>query len=212
MSNLFVIGITGGVGAGKTSFLQYLKEKYDAVLLIADAIAGTFRLPGGKIYNEIVKEFGTGILNEDTTINNARLADILFESEANVQKMDAIVHPAVVNYMAERIEAERLEAYISASDSPRLVIIEAAILFEGNAAHLCDDIWYIRTSEDIRIERLMKNRGYSLEKCHNIIDNQMSDQEFLEKCSYVISNDGEPAEAFPAVDERIEYLKGANND
>ncbi len=205
MAGLLVIGITGGVGAGKSSILTYLKKRYDATILEADSIGRVMMMPGGRTYGRIVSEYGEEILNEDKTINSKKVAEIVFNNKKGLKSINEIVHPEVVSFLSERIAAEKLEAVVS-NEKTRIVCIEAALLFEGGADHLCDEIWYIYASEETRIERLKMSRGYSEKKSISIMRNQMSEEEFREKCDYCIDNDRDLPDVYRQIDERMSFI------
>ena len=113
MAGLLVIGITGGVGAGKSSILTYLKKRYDAKVLEADSIGRVMMMPGGRTYGRIVAEYGEEILNEDKTINSKKVAEIVFNNKKGLKTINEIVHPKVVSFLSKRIAAEKLEAVVS---------------------------------------------------------------------------------------------------
>lgn len=207
MSQCVIIGVTGGVGAGKSTILAYLKEKYQAVILEADAIGRVLMMPGGETYRQILDTYGEDLKRKDGMIDTQRLAKRLFEETGDTAGINAIVHPAVVNYMKRRIEQERLEAYLNRENSLHLVILEAAILFEGGAAPLCDDIWYVWASEEERTRRLMESRGYSEEKVRAIMKQQMSEAEFREKCDFTLPNEGDWDKTRRMIDEHIQELQ-----
>lgn len=206
MGRVVVLGITGGVGAGKSTVLAYLKERYHAVIIMADLVAKTLMEPGGETYGEILRQFGDDLAGEDGEINKELLAKRIFELGYGTSKINDLVHPAVVRQISKKIEQQRLEAMISTSDTMRLVVIEAALLFEGHADVLCDKIWYIHADSEVRIARLMESRGYSREKCMAIIERQMSHEEFMEKCDAVLDNGGALCKVRAQIDEQIRAL------
>ena len=102
-----VIGITGGVGSGKSRVLSYLEEKHHAVICQADQVAWELQKPGQKCYLQIVEHFGTGILNDDKTIDRKVLGQIVFENNAKLQVLNAIMHPAVKSEIQKCILMEK---------------------------------------------------------------------------------------------------------
>lgn len=206
MGKLVVIGITGGIGSGKSTILTYLKQKYNASIIIADVVAKQLMEPGGETYDDILAQFGEDLKGPGGNIDKVLLAKRLFEQDYGTSKINEIVHPAVVKKVIQRIEQEKLEAAAS-TDETRLLIIEAALLFEANADELCDEVWYVYADEETRINRLMEDRGYSRERCVATMKNQLSEDEFREKCGFVIDNSGEPEEAYAQMDKHIGELK-----
>lgn len=177
-----IIGITGGVGAGKSSVLNYIQQNYKARVIMADLVAHKIEEPGHKCYYRIVETFGSSILNADTTINKQKLAQIVFADDEKRIKLNSIVHPFVKEYIMNEINAER------ESGKVKFFIIEAALLLEDKYDLICDEIWYIYTTEEIRRERLKIARGYSDEKINLIFNSQLSEEDFKIKCDIVIDN------------------------
>lgn len=207
MGRLIVLGITGGVGAGKSTVLSYLKERYHAVIIMTDLVAKALMEPGGETYETLLRQFGQDLADEDGYIDKALLAKRIFESGYGTAKINELVHPAVVRRISDRIEQQRLEAFIDPSDTLHLLVVEAALLFEGHADVLCDKIWYIYAASEVRIMRLMESRGYSREKCLAIMENQMSDEAFRKKCDAVLDNSGDPEAVWLQIDEQLRTLE-----
>lgn len=179
-----VIGITGGIGSGKSKVLDFLKEKHNAKTYQADLIAHQLQLPGTQGYQKIVECFGSGILTTDKTINRNLLGAIVFEDPHKLQVLNAIMHPMVKTKIKEIIRQD-VENHIP------LIVVEAALLLEENYDQLCDEIWYIYADENVRKLRLKETRGYSDEKISRIIKSQLPTETFLEKCKIVIDNSGD---------------------
>mgnify|MGYP003294873573 CR=1 FL=1 len=176
-----IIGITGGVGSGKSRVLSFLEEKYKAVICQADHVAWKLQEPGQKSYIDIVEYFGKSILNENQTINRGLLGKIVFNDVTKLQKLNEITHPAVKNYIKEQINIEK-------EKGSQFFIIEAALLLEDHYDEICDEIWYIHTDVEKRIQRLMSSRGYTREKAVSIINNQASEEFFRSHADCVIEN------------------------
>ncbi|CBL35956.1 dephospho-CoA kinase [butyrate-producing bacterium SM4/1] len=172
-----VIGITGGVGSGKSEVLGILKRDFGAELLIADETAHQVMEPGMPAYRRIVEALGTDFLSADGSIDRKALAKRLFGDGEALGTVNSIVHPTVWQAIEESIRCSRKE----------LVIVEAA-LFDEEHNGLFDQVWYIFTSEENRISRLMKSRGYSREKCLDIMRSQKSESEFRAMADRVIDN------------------------
>ncbi len=177
-----VIGITGGIGCGKSTILGILSEKYDAHIIDADKVAHMLMEPGTDVYEEIKEYFGTGIIGEDNHINRVSLSKIVFLDKEKLGKLNKIVHPAVKKAIINEI------ADIMKMTPDKLIAVEAALFIEAGYMDICEELWYIYTDSDIRIERLMSSRGYSKEKATGIMANQLSDEEFRKHCTYVIDN------------------------
>lgn len=183
-----IIGITGGVGSGKSRVLSYIEEisakwNVEAVICQADHVAWELQKPGQVCYQKIVEHFGTDILNEDLTIDRKKLGQIVFCDEKERLILNEITHPAVKFEIRDRIaKANR--------SGVRLFVLEAALLIEEHYGEICDELWYIYTDVQIRRQRLKESRQYTDEKIDAIIATQLSEEVFRGKCSRVIENNG----------------------
>ncbi|MCI9526526.1 MAG: dephospho-CoA kinase [Lachnospiraceae bacterium] len=192
-----VIGITGGVGAGKSVILEYLKGNYKVRNLEADRIAEMLMKPGTECYDKLMKFLPVEVYNDDETINRSTLAEKLFESPKLRQEVNQVVHPAVKVYIQERIEEQRQMRILD------YVIIEAALLIEDHYDKICDEIWYIYATEEVRRQRLLDSRGYTPAKIEQIFESQMPEEEYRAHCQVVIDNNGTKEEAFYQVAQVI---------
>ncbi len=179
------IGITGGVGAGKSAILDYLKNKPDTKVMLADEIAHELMVPGTQCYDRLKAEFGTeDIYQKDGYFDRIKLAQVIFSDDEKRKKLNGIVHPAVRKYVVGQAAYERKEGKI------KLLVLEAALLIEEHYDEICDELWYIYTSEENRRIRLKKQRNYSDEKIDEIFKSQLTDEKFRKACRVVIDNNG----------------------
>lgn len=193
-----VLGITGGVGAGKSTVLNYLASKYRARVIQADQVGHLLMEPGQSCYYRIVELFGSGILRGDQTIDRSRLAALVYQDEERLRELNQIVHPAVKTYICDEIAKARLAARVP------FVVIEAALLLEDRYDLVCDQIWYVHADREVRIERLRVSRGYSVEKSSGIIKNQLPEEVFRARCQVVIDNSGNIIEnTYEEIDRRL---------
>lgn len=196
-----VIGITGGVGAGKSTVVGILKKHYETEYLHCDAIAHEIMERGGRAHEELVSLFGTKILNEDGTLNRGKLYEVAFLG-GRVEELNACVHPKVREYVEERISS------LQKADYPGLVLIEAALLIEAGYKDICDELWYIHAPLSVRRERLKKNRGYTEERVDEIIKKQASEELFFSESDFVLYNDSSEEECEAHIMEQVEkHLK-----
>lgn len=202
-----VIGVTGGVGAGKSSVLKILEEQFDAKIIMADDVAKELMEPGGTSYEAVVKAFGDEILvkeaedssdaDKDTAdkvnasaksdkierpIDRKKLAQIIFNDDEKLALVNSLTHPKVKEEILSRIERFYQE------DENALIVVEAALLIEAGYEDILDSLWIVTVDPEVRIERLMRDRGYSREKCLSIMDNQLSDEEFKAHGDVFIDN------------------------
>lgn len=198
---MHVIGITGGVGAGKTKILTYLSEHYSCRIILADGVANQLKEPGQKCYEEIVTLLGTQILKPDGTIDRLKMAERIFSDRELLQHVNEIIHPAVKEYILQAIEEERRRNKID------FLFLEAALLIEEGYESIVDELWYIYADEAVRAERLKVNRQYSDEKIQKILRSQLSDAEYRAHCSTVIDNGVALEETYRQIEKKMgEYL------
>jgi len=196
MSECKVIGLTGGVGSGKTFVATYAHEKYGVPILLADEVGHLALMPSSKTYELVVEKFGKDILENDGTIDRKRLGDLVFSDASKLEALNHIVHPFIEAYIKEKIAQLKVEA------KTKYILLEAAILLESNLASLCDEIWFVKAGEAIRRERLKSSRGYTDQKINDIIKAQLSEEE-MERCvDHIIVNNGNLQE----IDKQLEIL------
>ena len=184
-----LLGVTGGVGSGKSTVLKILKEKYGAHLLIADDIAKELMMPGNESYRLIVSGFGRGILEDpsasDSPILRSQLARIVFSDEEKLRMLNSFTHPAVKREIMRRAEI------IYSEDPHALIVIEAALLIESGYTDMLDWLWVVTADKKVRLRRLARERGYTKEKAESVMANQLSDEEFTACADFVIDNSGD---------------------
>lgn len=193
------IGITGGVGAGKSEILRYLAGKPGVRVMLADEIAHELMEPGTDCYRQLQEAFaGEDIFLPEGGFDRNKLAVLLFSSENKRQYLNGIVHPAVKEYVKQQAAKERKAGKLS------LLVLEAALLIEEHYDEICDELWYIAAGEEVRRARLMENRGYSEEKVQQIFDSQLKEEVYRKYCARVIDNNGTVEESI----RQIESLFG----
>jgi dephospho-CoA kinase len=180
-----VIGLTGGIGSGKSLVAKILKEKYGAYILYTDHIAKQQMEPGGASYNEVVEYFGKGILAEDGAIDRGKLSAVIFEDREKRLKINEITHPKVLDAVKTEINDVREQG-----NAPYLVV-ETALMLEAGYDYICDEVWYVYTPEEERRQRLKKERNYTDEKIDAIFANQSKDEAFRARFTKVVENTGD---------------------
>lgn len=185
-----IIGITGGVGAGKTQVLSYIEAHYKCRVVRADEAAHLLYEPGQECYQKLVGLLGQQILNEDGLIDKAKMAGIIFRDRKLLEDVNGIVHPAVKKYILEQIAYEREKGEAD------YFFIEAALLVEERYDQIADELWYIHSDVAVREQRLAETRHYSAQKIADIMRGQLSEAEFRRHCKVVISNNGDLEETY----------------
>lgn len=187
---MLVIGITGGVGAGKSSVLKALEEHCNCKIVLADDVGNKVKEPGQPCYLQIVDLLGQDILKEDSTIDKLKMAEKIFVSDKLLKQVNGIIHPAVEKNILNDIQAEREKKNID------VFFLEAALLIETGYVSYLDELWYIFSEKNVRINRLKESRGYSDEKIAQIMEKQLSDEEFRKYADVVLDNSKEFQDTF----------------
>lgn len=187
-----IIGITGGVGAGKSSVLAILKDQFNARIILADLVAHDFMEPGTDGLKAVVEALGDSFVLPDGGVDRKALAEIIFHDADALKIMNSIIHPLVWKWIEDEAR----------SCPETLVIVEAAV-FDTAPAGLFDEMWYVYTSVENRISRLMESRGYTREKCESIMKKQDSETDFRKRCGFVIDNNGSEEETEKQLKEKL---------
>lgn len=191
-----ILGVTGGVGAGKSTVLKYLEEAYGACVIQADQVGHEVMEPGETAYEKILRYFGPQILSEDLRIDRGILGAIVFADPDKLKALNAIVHPAVKKEILRRIAWAEAEGKACA-------VVEAALFLEEKYDAFCDETWYIYTAENRRRSRLKASRGYTDERIDRIFGSQKTHEEFLKRCGCVIDNNGAQEDTCRQIDKRM---------
>jgi dephospho-CoA kinase len=182
-----VIGITGGIGSGKSLVARILKEKYGAYILNTDQIAKDQMEVGGASYNVVVDYFGKEILSEDGSINRSKLAAIVFENKDKLLKLNGLTHPVVLVEVRHEID------FWQKQGSVPYLVIETALMIESGYDFVCDEVWYVHTPEEERRKRLKSERNYSDEKIDSIFESQSKPEAFTARFPKMVENVGDIA-------------------
>ncbi len=179
-----ILGITGGVGSGKSKVLYELQENYNAFIIEADKLAHELMMPGETIYNKIIECFGREILSKEAPypIDRTILGNIVFNDKDKLELLNSISHPLVKQRILQLIDQHRK------AGETKLFVIEAALLIEDGYKAICDEIWYIWVDREERIRRLMDSRGYTREKCLSIFASQQEDEYYKKYANFTINN------------------------
>ena len=195
-----VIGITGGVGAGKSAVLKYLKAIPVVRVLEADQVGHLLMEPGTECFQRIREHFGEQVIAEDGSLDRAAVARIIFSDKKELEWQNALMHPAIKEWIRQELEHERQQG------ACKLFVVEAALLIEDHYEDLCEAFWYLYTRPELRRERLKESRGYSDEKIDSIFARQRTDAEFRSHCREVIDNNGTKEELYGQIDLILQKL------
>ncbi len=177
-----LIGITGGVGAGKSTVLKILKELTNCIVVMADDVAKEMMQFGGELSADAIRIFGQEAYLSDAKLNTSHIAALMYSKPELKEEWTGIVHPKVRHTILSMIDDARLKAEYD------FFFLEAALLLEEGYDTVCDEVWYVYVDENERIRRLVADRGYSEAKCRSIMANQLTHEKFLYKTDFVIDN------------------------
>lgn len=175
------IGLTGGIGSGKSTVSQILAE-LGAFVIDADKVGHEIYLPGKEAWQQVTAAFGRDILAPDQTIDRKKLGAMVFGSDEARKKLNAIVHPLMFKDIGHRIKSKRAEGFT------KPIVVEAAILIEANWVPLVDEVWLVVTNKNAVIERVATQRGMAAKDTEARIASQLSDDERRKHAQVVIEN------------------------
>ncbi len=193
------IGITGGVGAGKSAVLKYLEEKYEAYIIVADELAKELEEPGKPVFNALKESFGNDIIAADGSLDKKAFSALIFSDEDALKRANAIIHPAVKEEILRQMNEKKAQGC-------SLFVVEAALLIEEGYDKILDELWYVYADESVRFKRLEENRGYTREKSLSIMRKQKSDIEFRKYCRRIIDNSADLWETQAQIDACMHSL------
>ena len=195
-----IIGITGGVGSGKSEVLTYIGKNFDATVLQADEAAHLLMQPGQACYKPLLELLGPGFTDASGNFDRKKMSSVVFRDEKMRLKVNEIVHPSVKKYIRKAIEREEKQGTL-------FFFVEAALLIEDKYDEICDELWYIYADEETRMERLKQNRGYSEEKCRSIFRNQLSEEEFSDHCDFEIDNSDDFEKTKEQIQQKMQRMQ-----
>ena len=196
---MITIGVTGGVGAGKSEVLRYLNARWGAEILRLDDLGRTLLDPDGACYHDAVRLLGEEIVLPDGTLDRKRIAAMIFSDGALREGLNALIHPAVRETSLNMVRGAR-------ERDVTLMVIESALLFDDHYDAICDEVWYIYADAATRSGRLKASRGYPEERIRGIMKAQLSDEAFRARCAAVIDNSGSFESTERQIDTRIREM------
>lgn len=197
MSKKMKIGITGGIGSGKSLVAEFITEKGFPVLK-ADDIAKEIMLTDEVVKNKIIEAFGEESYNGDN-LNNKYLADKIFSSEDSLRLMNSIVHPPVIKRVKDRMYEE-----LESSD---FIFVEAALLYEAKMQHLFDHVILVIADETLRIKRVMERDGVTEDEVKARMKGQWQDSAKQDKADFILKNEGSKEDFIKNIEFILQLLK-----
>ena len=190
---MLVIGLTGGIGTGKSEAARQLEE-LGALIISADQVGHEAYTVNTEAWEQVVATFGNGILQDDKEIDRRKLGGIVFSDPSQLKKLNQIMHPRMARIVSDKIEAFRGQGVDT-------VVVEAALLFEAGWDSLVEEVWVTDASEEIIIGRLRDRNGLSEEEAKKRINSQMDRMERIGRSDFVINNSGDMAELGTTIKE-----------
>ncbi len=175
-----ILGVTGGIGSGKSTVSSILKE-LGAVVIDADVISREVVEPGKRALEELTLEFGKDILDDWGQLKRKELAAQVFNDENKLRILNSIVHKYVAQKIKENVEEQLLK-------QTKVIVIDAPIPIKNGFLDLCDEVWTVFALREIRVERIMKRNGMTYEEAVSRIESQIPDKEYLSIANKVINN------------------------
>ncbi|MEQ9355155.1 dephospho-CoA kinase [Coleofasciculus chthonoplastes] len=173
-----IIGLTGGIGTGKTTVSNYLADIYQLPILDADIYARDAVQPGSSVLNRIIARYGSDVQLADRTLNRKRLGEIVFPNPKERQWLEQQIHP----YVRDRIKSQ-----LPTSESPTVVLV-IPLLFEANMTDLVTEIWVVRCSEEQQIQRIRERDRLSLKQAQSRLNSQLPLAEKVARADMVLDN------------------------
>ena len=194
---MLLVGLTGGIGAGKSSVSSSLARR-GAVVVDADAIVKELQQPGTEVFGEMVERFGVGIVAEDGSLDRAAVAEVVFTDPQALADLGAIVHPRVHTEIERRIAEQ--------ADTDNVVVLDIPLLAEAGWPGLIGTI-VVDLDPEVAVQRLMEHRGFTEADARNRIANQMEREHRLSKADFVVDNHGDPAALEAEVDRAWAWIQ-----
>ncbi|WP_179228495.1 dephospho-CoA kinase [Leptolyngbya ohadii] len=191
-----IIGITGGVGMGKTTVSDYLAQTYRIPVLDADLYAREAVEPGARVLDEIVERYGKNILQSDGRLDRRRLGDIVFSSSAERLWLEQQIHP----FVRDRMQADLLAL---PPETFPIVVLVIPLLFEARMTDLVTEIWVVRSSPEQQQQRLQQRDQLDLSQVQARINSQMAIERKMQQADLVLDNSGTLEDLYCQIDAQI---------
>ena len=179
---MFVIGLIGGIGSGKSSVSAIL-HSLGVEIIDADKVGHEAYTPNSEGWKKVISVFGQDIVGPEYEIDRKKLGGIVFSDPSEMEKLNKLMHPIIHNLVEEKIK-------LLSHQGVKVVVLEAAILIEANWQDLTDEIWLAKSNQEVVIERVQLRNNFTREEIIKRIQSQMSNDEREKHSDIVIDNDG----------------------
>lgn len=197
---MIVIGLTGGIGTGKSTVSDYLRKK-GCIILDADDISRKMTEAGMPALSIIKNVFGDEVINSDGSLNRHKLGDIVFNNRDKLQKLQQIITTEVVDNINRNL------SQLQSEHCDNIVVIDAPLLFECGMENIADENWLVISEMSVRIKRVKERDNLSEEQIIARINNQMSQEDKEKLSDYVLDNSGSLQQLYEQIDDNLERLK-----
>ena len=194
---MLVIGLTGGIGSGKSTVSALLADR-GAVVVDADAIVREVQAPGTQVFGAMVERFGPGVVAADGTLDRAAVADLVFTDTEALADLNAIVHPAVGKEIAERMAA--------LAETDEVVILDVPLLVESKNAYPVAGLLVVDVDPEVAVQRLVAHRGMREDDVRARMTRQASRDERRGRADRVIDNSGTPDDLRAQIDDVWDWI------
>jgi dephospho-CoA kinase len=183
---MIVIGVTGGIGTGKSEVSRFL-EALGAFVIDADRVGHSIYLPDTQGWREVVEAFGQDVLSPNREVDRRKLGAIVFSDPKALAKLNSITHPKIAQRIREITQEQRGQG----TKSPKAVVVEAAILIEAGWVYLVAEVWVATTDSEQVVRRIQQPNNFSEEQIRGRINAQMTQAERVKHATVVVENSGD---------------------
>lgn len=195
-----IIGLTGNIASGKSAVAEILRKK-GIWVVDADQVAREIVRKGSPVLQEIEVTFGESVLLPDGSLNRNALADLVFSDESKLEQLNRITHPPIRKVIQDTIRTFKGQTQAD------LLVIEAPLLYETGLNQMVDQVWFVDSTEDLRMERLMSRNGLTQTEALQRIGAQQPAESKIHRADVVISNNEDLDSLAGKVDEILQSLK-----
>ena len=178
---MILIGLTGGIGCGKSEVSRLLADR-GAIIVDADLIVRELQQPGGEIFNKIIEMFGPSVVAEDGSLNRGAVANEVFKDKEVLKKLNELIHPVVRRVMNERVK--------SYSDTSKIVVLDIPLLVENPREGL-DGVVVVDLDPEIAVARIVDQRKMNIDDARARVANQSSREQSKAIANFLIDNSGD---------------------
>lgn len=190
---MFVIGLTGGIGSGKSVVTQILRE-LGAEVIDADKVGHQAYMPNTEAWQAVVQAFGRDVLQPNGEIDRRKLGGIVFSDPEQLALLNSIMHPRMHRMIGDELQGLR-------SRNVEVAVVEAAVLIEADWSSLVDEVWVTEVFEDVAVERVQQRSNLPEEDIRRRVRSQLSNEERAKHATVVIRNNGDMSELGKRVQE-----------